>query len=366
VLVPLFLLALASPACGGLPAPAAPPLPATAATQPAAAPLTAAPLPAPPPPEAVDEAHDDEPDDDVEDDDATTAEPAEPSQLDDAELAERVAKDPASLGSMSIGRPSAGLLVNGVQMGPSPRWTLTDPARAWGTEESVRELSRCIDVVHERFPGSPPIAIGHLSARGGGHLSPHRSHQSGRDVDVGYYLDGSTRWFTRVGAKNLDRARTWALVKAAITGGGVELVLVDRSIQKLLKEHALAEGEDRAWLDQVFEHGGTGKRAIVRHAKGHATHLHIRFTSPRAQALGRRAEPLLVQAGRLPRRPAKAAASPLERRFVEHRARSGDTLGSLARRYGTTVEAIQAANGLRGTRIEARRTYRIPLLSHPR
>jgi LysM repeat protein len=46
--------------------------------------------------------------------------------------------------------------------------------------------------------------------------------------------------------------------------------------------------------------------------------------------------------------------------FVWHRAKKGDTLGKLARRYGTTVKAIQRANGLRSTVIFARKSYRIP------
>ncbi len=37
--------------------------------------------------------------------------------------------------------------------------------------------------------------------------------------------------------------------------------------------------------------------------------------------------------------------------YVSHRVRGGDTLGSIARRYGTTVGAIQRANGMRRTRL---------------
>jgi penicillin-insensitive murein endopeptidase len=66
--------------------------------------------------------------------------------------------------------------------------------------------------------------------------------------------------------------------------------------------------------------------------------------------MGRRAYRALVDLGRI--KPPTY--------FVRHRARKGDTLGHLARRYGTTVRAIQKANGLRGTRILAKRTYKIP------
>jgi penicillin-insensitive murein endopeptidase len=48
------------------------------------------------------------------------------------------------------------------------------------------------------------------------------------------------------------------------------------------------------------------------------------------------------------------------RYYVSHRARKGDTLGRLAKRYRTTVKAIQRANKLRSTKIYARKVYRIP------
>jgi membrane-bound lytic murein transglycosylase D len=38
---------------------------------------------------------------------------------------------------------------------------------------------------------------------------------------------------------------------------------------------------------------------------------------------------------------------------VRYRIQPGDTLGSIAAQYGTTVRDIQASNGLRGTRIAA-------------
>jgi penicillin-insensitive murein endopeptidase len=45
---------------------------------------------------------------------------------------------------------------------------------------------------------------------------------------------------------------------------------------------------------------------------------------------------------------------------VRHVVKNGQTLGILARRYGTTVEAIQRANGLKGTFIKAKRVLNIP------
>lgn len=54
----------------------------------------------------------------------------------------------------------------------------------------------------------------------------------------------------------------------------------------------------------------------------------------------------------------KAKAAP---RATTHKVKSGDTLGALARRYGTTVTAIQAANGMgKSTALRAGQSIKIP------
>lgn len=45
---------------------------------------------------------------------------------------------------------------------------------------------------------------------------------------------------------------------------------------------------------------------------------------------------------------------------TRHLVKKGDTLYSLSRKYGTTVSAIQKANGISGTSIHIGRTYIIP------
>jgi LysM repeat protein len=89
---------------------------------------------------------------------------------------------------------------------------------------------------------------------------------------------------------------------------------------------------------------------LIRHAPGHATHLHVRFYSPRAQESGRRLYSSLARKGLL--RPAVS--------FVRHRVRRGQTLIRLARRYRTTPKAIRRANGLRSNLIRVGRVYKIP------
>ncbi|MBW2453301.1 MAG: penicillin-insensitive murein endopeptidase [Deltaproteobacteria bacterium] len=272
--------------------------------------------------------------------------------LSDEEIARRVAEDLSSLGAMSLGRPNAGAVINAVQMPAGDHWELVTPWRAWATPETVAFLIAAIERVNAEYSPTHPLYIGHLSREHGGPLRPHRSHQSGRDVDTSYYyrMDRNPGWYQRGSAHTLDLARTWALVRALVTETDVEYLFIDRSIQRLLKKHALKVGEDRGWLDRIFQIGSREPEPIIRHAWGHATHIHVRFHNPRAQLLAVRAyDALLAQ---------KLIGSKFG--YARYRAKGGETLDALAKRYGTTPEIIARANGLRTTKLTAGRSYSIP------
>jgi membrane-bound lytic murein transglycosylase D len=49
--------------------------------------------------------------------------------------------------------------------------------------------------------------------------------------------------------------------------------------------------------------------------------------------------------------------------YLTHRVRSGQTIGAIARKYGTSVDAIRRANGLRTVRLRAGQRLRIPTTS---
>jgi penicillin-insensitive murein endopeptidase len=328
--------------------------------------------PAPPDPSTADvvslPGSGDDSDEDEEIDDGFEASPPSPAApppgeapppspiagLSDSEIEARLRRDPTSFGAISVGSANAGALVAGVPMPKGERWVVLDPGNAWGTRETIEYLERSIDKVHEQFPGAPKLYIGHISAKKGGHLSPHVSHQSGRDVDISYYLLNGRAGFVRATAENLDMPKTWAFVRALITETDVEMILIDTAVQRLLSEYASKIGEDPAWLDSIFQSRNKHPRPMVRHAKGHGNHIHIRFYNPIAQEIGRRAHALLAKAGHVTTTTG----------YLLHKARSGDTLGSLARRYGTSVDAIQKVNGLKSNAIKAKHVYKIPKQGH--
>ena len=269
----------------------------------------------------------------------------------DAETLRRlVTTDPRSLSSLSIGRPGAGALLNAVPIPEGPLWRVLDPRRAWASEETVAFLTAAIEKVEERFPGAPPLAIGDVSWEHGGPLGRHRSHESGRDADIGwYFLDGPAQDLRKGDAKQLDLARSWALVRAFVTETDVEHIFMDRKLQVLLFHYAVANGENQQWLLGLFGSVSGRSGAIIEHERGHKTHMHVRFFNRRAQEWARAAYPFLVTAGLAP--------PPV----VMHKARRGETLAVVARHYHVSVAEIRAANGLRSSAIRAGRRYRIPV-----
>jgi len=272
--------------------------------------------------------------------------------LDDSEIARRVELDPASLGSLSIGTPSGGILFNPVAMPEGPDWEVVYPDASFGTAETIDFVRTAIVKVRVLFPDAAPLYIGDISLAGGGRLKRHQTHHVGRDVDFGfYYRGGKGTWFTGGTAANLDLPKNWALVRALLLWTDVETILLDNRIQRLLYDHALKLGEDKDWLDRLFEFRGRTRNPLIRYYPGHRTHYHVRFYNLQAQELGRRAYPYLVQFQKI--KPPVFT--------VPHVVRAGETLGHLASRYGTSIRAIQQANGLSSTLIRAGRTYRIPL-----
>jgi penicillin-insensitive murein endopeptidase len=297
----------------------------------------------------------DAPDDgaDEADDTPSTTGHERPHPLDgwtEEQIREAVSVDMKKLGAMSLGSPSAGLLLNGVQATKSDLLEPVAPGASWGTEETLAYLERALRRVHEQIAGTPALQLGDISAEKGGPISPHVSHQAGRDVDIAYFYKEGGRWYRRGTARNLDLPRNWAFVRALVTETDVELILIDHSIQALLREHALSIGEDPVWVDSLFR-GGSGLRPLIRHARGHATHIHVRFFNPLAQETARRAYAALVERGVVP---------PVQS-FIQHRAKRGDTLGKLSKKYGVSVAAIKQANRLKKSLIREKHTYLIPV-----
>jgi hypothetical protein len=173
-------------------------------------------------------------------------------------------------------------MADAVQLTPGPGYIVKKPVFAWGTPRTVHLLREAARLYTRKIHDGPPIRIGDISKREGGAFPPHLSHQTGRDVDIGYILQGTQSEVTRflpATPSNLDVERTWALVDALVATDGVAHIFMDYAVQAMLYEHARAQGVDPQQLRRLFQypHGRYAWNGIIRHWKGHHDHLHVRF-----------------------------------------------------------------------------------------
>jgi murein endopeptidase len=164
------------------------------------------------------------------------------------------------------------------------------PERAFGANHAVHAVEQAVAVVKRKHSRVHKLAIGDLSAKTGGKISGHRSHQSGRDVDIGLYFkkkpNGYPEEFVVGTARNLDFAATWTLVSTfagmSEADNGVERIFLDYGVQKLLYKWAEDHGVSDEKLRRMFQYpNGKGSGSgVIRHVAGHADHLHVRFKCP--------------------------------------------------------------------------------------
>jgi hypothetical protein len=190
----------------------------------------------------------------------------------------------------SIGEPWAGRLQHPTQLEPGDGYVIRRPYRAFGTETTVSLIQRAIGETLEAFPDEHVLAIGDISAETGGLITQHRSHQSGRDVDIGlFYLEqpaGYPESFVTATEDNLDCPATFKLLESFLAttddDGGVLMVFLDFEVQGILYRWALDNGISERRLARIFQypHGRGSSEGLVRHVPNHDNHMHVRFKCP--------------------------------------------------------------------------------------
>lgn len=189
----------------------------------------------------------------------------------------RVYRFHPELPSSSRGNPARGRVLNAMPMPDGPHWIVRDLDRAWGTTQTVSALVRGFTHTAEVLPEGGRPLVGDISYRRGGRMQPHRSHASGRDVDVTYFRTeaADTDLFERTRSTTIDAARQWELFRYWIERGEAKYIFIDHRLSRALYEHAVSLGEDPALLEEAFGHPrGSG---ILRYAPGHDDHFHVRF-----------------------------------------------------------------------------------------
>lgn len=192
--------------------------------------------------------------------------------------------------SDSLGLPWDGELLGGAQLPRGDGYRVRRPELAYGVPYVVDHLRHAIGEVRALYPDVHTLAIGDISAEHGGKIAAHRSHQSGLDVDVGFYYkqvpDGYPEHFAAAD-DNVDLQATWALLTAfartSDLDDGVSIMFLDYALQRRLYRWAAKRGTPEADLEQLFQYprGNDAQSGLIRHWPNHADHVHVRFKSRR-------------------------------------------------------------------------------------
>ena len=180
--------------------------------------------------------------------------------------------------SRSSGRPNRGRLRSGRQLESGNGFRVRSGERAWGNELTVVAIQNGISRVQARFIDVPNLVVADLSYERGGPMSPHVSHQNGRDVDISYYRGdcGEECAWREIGTADMNVELQWYLFRLWIDQGLVEYIFVDRELQQPLYDYAESRGATESQLEEWFEiHDGDG--GYIRHEPGHDDHFHARF-----------------------------------------------------------------------------------------
>lgn len=206
--------------------------------------------------------------------------------------------------SISVGRTNRGYIVDARKIpDEGVGFTTRDVWKArnnrYGTDELIDMIEAVARRMHKHIKDVRLVVADLSSQSGGGSFAFHRSHQSGRDADLLYYMrdkDGNPfeadamHVFDRRGRARdgsgitIDVPRTWQLVKDLTTApeATVQFIFMYEPIAELLIDHAKKIGEPAAVIAKV-------RRALKQPGDSarHDDHLHVRvYCDPRDREYG--------------------------------------------------------------------------------
>lgn len=192
--------------------------------------------------------------------------------------------------AVGLGRPTDGAILHALQLPPAPDYTIRCPAHAHGTSATIGELMHALARMRNLgYRGE--LVVGDISRLDGGQYGPHKSHQSGRDVDIwlpirgGRYARGCPRCTTdlcRPEPGQVDWRATWQLVQSLAERGAVEDIFLDWSLHPKLAQAASDLGVPDAEVLRQIQHPFRGRPTLIKHSDGHVHHMHVRFRDPPA------------------------------------------------------------------------------------
>lgn len=178
----------------------------------------------------------------------------------------------------SIGLPQKGKLVDAVQLPEHPLWIRGNPDHLWASAHAIEIIHRAFATLRGELGYASGILIGSISRRKGGRMPPHRSHQSGRDVDIRLPLRPGVGKTKAPTPDEIDWYASWALIEAFARTERAEVVFVNEAHHGRLYAAARAMGVPRLRVHELLRWPAWrgGAEPLVQHADGHNAHLHVR------------------------------------------------------------------------------------------
>lgn len=181
-------------------------------------------------------------------------------------------------GGLSVGRPSDGRLIGGVPIPEEPGWEIRFPGSAYGSTYAVTELRSVLRRFRDESGYEGVIRVGTMSNPRGGLVGHHKSHQSGRDVDIRLPRKVGVPRGVPLTLRRIDWVATWKLLETVVHSD-IVVVFLDYSTQRRVYRAAKAAGVPESRLAEVLQYprGSHARVAPVRHSSGHDKHMHVRF-----------------------------------------------------------------------------------------
>lgn len=203
---------------------------------------------------------------------------------------------PYTLMSLSVGHPNRGWQVRAKKLRETGYLKVKGSSKSneYGHPALVLMLRRSAKDIARAVPGSVMV-VGDLSSKHGGPLSGHRSHQSGRDADVGFFVRDrhgksvTLKRFVAFDANGkakdgsglvFDDYRNWLLVQSWVKDqrAGLSHIFVSRPLRARLLDYARRHPSFRRYVAEVAP--------LLKQPEGvspHDDHFHVRISCPRRQ-----------------------------------------------------------------------------------
>ncbi len=198
----------------------------------------------------------------------------------------------------SVGSPTEGKLMGGAHLSEAPYLRILPSHAAgdvrWGVEPLVQAIDRAARAVRAKYPEAV-ASIGHLSRPGGGEIDRHRSHESGRDADIAFYVrsrqgkalipDTLTQFRENGAAAHwkgafFDEAKTWTFIQSLVSDpqARVTHIFIASHLRRRLLDHAAKLG-----VAAPVRLRAAGVMMQPHGSLPHDDHFHVRVACPHGQ-----------------------------------------------------------------------------------